>query len=63
MIAFYIVGLSTKTLRNVLFVDSIDSIIEKTAVIMRTAIEEKANLLMPHTSETLIHKMLNLPLI
>jgi hypothetical protein len=39
MIAFYIVGLSTKTLRNALFVDSIDSIIEKTVVMTRTAIE------------------------
>jgi hypothetical protein len=29
MIVFYIVGLSTKTLRNALFVDSTDSIIEK----------------------------------
>jgi hypothetical protein len=29
MIAFYIVDLSTKTSRNVLFVDSIDSIAEK----------------------------------
>jgi hypothetical protein len=39
MIAFYIVGLSTKTSGNALFVDSIDSIIENTAVMMRTAIE------------------------
>jgi hypothetical protein len=39
MIAFYIVGLSTKTLRNSLFVDSIDSIVEKMVVMMRTAIE------------------------
>jgi hypothetical protein len=38
MIAFYIVGLSMKTLRNALFVDSIDSIIEKTAEMRRTAI-------------------------
>jgi hypothetical protein len=44
MIAFFIMGMSTKTLRNALFVDSIDSIIEKTVVMMRTAteIEEKA---------------------
>jgi hypothetical protein len=43
MLAFYIVDLSTKTSRNVLFVDSIDSIVEKTMVMMRTAIktEEK----------------------
>jgi hypothetical protein len=39
MIAFYIVGLSTKTLRNVIFVDSTDLIIEKMAVMMRTATE------------------------
>jgi hypothetical protein len=44
MIAFYIVGLSTKTLRNALFVDSTDSITEKTVVMMRTATEEKAGL-------------------
>jgi hypothetical protein len=46
MIAFYIVGSSTKTLRNALFVDSTDSIIEKMEVMMRTAteIEEKAGL-------------------
>jgi hypothetical protein len=46
MIAFYIVDLSTKTSRNVLFVDLIDSIIEKTTLIMRTATEteEEANL-------------------
>jgi hypothetical protein len=46
MIAFYIVDLSTKTSRNALFVDSIDSIIEKTAVMMRTTteIEEKVGL-------------------
>jgi hypothetical protein len=41
MIAFYIVGLSTKTLRNALFVDSADPIIEKMVVMMRTATEEK----------------------
>jgi hypothetical protein len=46
MIAFYIVGLSTKTLRNALFVDSTDSIIEKMVVMMRTAIEEKVSLKM-----------------
>jgi hypothetical protein len=46
MIAFYIVGLSMKTLRNALFVDSTDSIIEKTVVMIRTTtkIEEKAGL-------------------
>jgi hypothetical protein len=46
MIAFYIMNLSTKTSRNALFVDSIDSIVEKTVVMMRTATEteEKAYL-------------------
>jgi hypothetical protein len=44
MIAFYIIGLSTKTLRNGLFVDSTNSIIEKTAVMIRTIIEEKTDL-------------------
>jgi hypothetical protein len=44
MVALYIVGLSTKTLRNALFVDSTDSMVEKTAVMMRTTIEEKASL-------------------
>jgi hypothetical protein len=46
MIVFYIVGLSTKTRRNALFVDSINSIVEKTTVMMRTAIdtEEKMGL-------------------
>jgi hypothetical protein len=46
MIAFYIMGSSTKTSRNALFVGSTDSIIEKTAVMTRTAteIEEKAGL-------------------
>jgi hypothetical protein len=46
MIAFYIVDLSMKTSRNALFVDSTNSIIEKTAVMMRTATEteEKAGL-------------------
>jgi hypothetical protein len=45
MSVFYIVGLSTKTLRNALFVDSIDSIVEKSAVMMRTTteIEEKVS--------------------
>jgi hypothetical protein len=42
MIAFYIVGLSTKTLRNTLFVDSTNSIIEKTAVMMIIVTEENA---------------------
>jgi hypothetical protein len=46
MIAFYIIDLSTKTSRNALFVDSVDSIVEKTPVMMRTAteIEEKVGL-------------------
>jgi hypothetical protein len=46
MIAFYIVNLSTYTLRNALFVDSFNSIVEKMAVMTRTTIEteEKAGL-------------------
>jgi hypothetical protein len=44
MIAFYIMGLSTKTLRNALFVDSTDSILEKMVVMMRTATKEKPDL-------------------
>jgi hypothetical protein len=43
MIAFYILGPSMKTLRNVLFVDSTDSIIEKTTVMMRTVTETEEN--------------------
>jgi hypothetical protein len=39
MIAFYIMGLSMKTSRNALFVDSTDSIIEKIAVMTRTTAE------------------------
>jgi hypothetical protein len=39
LITFYIMDLSTKTSRNALFVDSIDSIIEKITVMMRTVIE------------------------
>jgi hypothetical protein len=40
------VGLSTKTLINALFMDSIDSIVEKMTVMMRnvTQTEEKAGL-------------------
>jgi hypothetical protein len=46
MIVFYIVDLSTKTSRNALFVDLIDSIVEKMVVMTRTVtkIEEKADL-------------------
>jgi hypothetical protein len=44
MIAFYIVGLRMETLRNALFVDSNDSIIEKMVVMTRTTIEEKDGL-------------------
>jgi hypothetical protein len=43
MIAFYIMGLSTKTLRKALFVNSTDSIIEKTMVLTRTIIEREEN--------------------
>jgi hypothetical protein len=44
MIAFYIVGMSMKTMRNALFMDSTDSIIEKMAVMARTATEERGGL-------------------
>jgi hypothetical protein len=44
MIAFYIVDLSTKTLRNVLFVNSTNSIVKKMTVMTRTATEEKVSL-------------------
>jgi hypothetical protein len=46
MIAFSIMDLSMKTSRNALFVDSIDSIVEKMAVMTRTVteIEEKVDL-------------------
>jgi hypothetical protein len=43
MIAFYIMGPSTKTLRNALFVDMTDSIVEMTAVMMRIATETEEN--------------------
>jgi hypothetical protein len=41
MIAFYSVGMSMKTLRNALFVDSSDSIIEKMMVMRRIATEQR----------------------
>jgi hypothetical protein len=46
IIAFYIMVMSTKTLRNALFMDLTDLIIEKKTVMMRiaTEIEEKAGL-------------------
>jgi hypothetical protein len=44
MIAFYIVGMSMKILRNALFVNSTDSIVEKMAVITRTTTEEMTDL-------------------
>jgi hypothetical protein len=44
MIAFYIMRLSMKTLRNALFVDSTNSIIEKMTVMTRTTTEEKADI-------------------
>jgi hypothetical protein len=48
MVAFYIMGLSMNTSRNVLFMDVINSIVEKTVVMMRTAkeTEEKTSLKM-----------------
>jgi hypothetical protein len=62
MIAFYIVGLSTKALRNAPFVDSTDSIIEKMDVMARTATVEQVGLkgaliLSYHSSfEALVYK-------
>jgi hypothetical protein len=64
MIVFYIVGLSTKTSRNTLFIDSTNSIVEKMVVMMRiaTKIKEKADLkyvllLSYHSSfEVLVYK-------
>jgi hypothetical protein len=44
MIAFFIVALSTKTLRNALFVDLTNLIIEKMVVMIRTATEEKVGI-------------------
>jgi hypothetical protein len=44
MIVFYTVGPSTKTLRNALFVDSINSIKEKTMVMTRTTTKEKVGI-------------------
>jgi hypothetical protein len=44
MIAFYIMGMSMKTLRSDIFVDSIDSIVEKMEVMTKTATEEMVNL-------------------
>jgi hypothetical protein len=44
MIAFYIMDPSTKTSRNALFVDLIDSIIEKTVVMIRTTTETEEKL-------------------
>jgi hypothetical protein len=46
MVAFYIVELSMKISRNTLFMDSIDSIVEKMSVMTRTGteIEEKTGL-------------------
>jgi hypothetical protein len=44
MIAFYIMGMSMNTLRSDIFVDSIDSIVEKMEVMTKTATEEMVNL-------------------
>jgi hypothetical protein len=41
IIAFYIAGLSMKILRNALFVDSTDSIVETMTVMMRTVTAER----------------------
>jgi hypothetical protein len=62
LIAFYIMGLSMKTLRNALFVYSTDSIVEKIAMMTRITTEEKADLksilvLFYHSSfESLVYK-------
>jgi GTP-dependent phosphoenolpyruvate carboxykinase len=44
MIAIYIVGPSVKTSRNVVFVDSTNSVVEKMAVMTRTAPEIEENM-------------------
>jgi hypothetical protein len=44
MIAFYIMRMSMKTMRNALFMDSTGSIIEKMTVMARTATEERGGL-------------------
>jgi hypothetical protein len=44
MNAFYIVGRSMKTLKNALFMDLTDSIVEKMAVMTTIATEERADL-------------------
>jgi hypothetical protein len=44
MIAFFIMWVSMKTLRNVLFVDSINLIVEKIAMMTRTMTEGKEGL-------------------
>jgi hypothetical protein len=44
MVAFYIMDSSMKTLRNVLFVDSTDSIVEKIPVMTKTATEENVGI-------------------
>jgi hypothetical protein len=54
MIVFYIVGLSTKTLRKTLFVDLTDSIVEKTVVILRTTTETEEKTCLKRCFSTLI---------
>jgi hypothetical protein len=44
MFTFYIMGMSMKTLRNTLFVDSTDSIVGKMEVMTRTTIEKMVGL-------------------
>jgi hypothetical protein len=44
MIAFSIVARIIRTLRSALFVDSIDSTVEKIVVMMRTATEQRVDL-------------------
>jgi hypothetical protein len=54
MIAFYIVDLSTKTSRNALFVDSSDSIVEKTAVMTRSATETEEKAVLKRCFDTFL---------
>jgi hypothetical protein len=55
MIAFYIMGLSTKTLRNALFVDLTNSIVEKTTVMTRT--KTLRNAIFVDLTDSIVEKM------
>jgi hypothetical protein len=54
MIGFYIMSLSTKTSRNALFVDSTDLIVEKTAVMTKTATETEEKVGLKRYFDTLL---------